>query len=490
MRHSNSDNCDESENKNDENEEEIIFFDDSDSDKKKEEELEEKDDNIVPKGPHIKRKRLEDLCDNTSVTAYDHWLFLKDMITDFKNFSNKWNDIPLLDMNHPRRDYINKVIKKCNNMLPSLAIKSDKFEWDNPSDISYRNKIACGKVIRIYSKKCKRVDETVGGYLLPIIYNQTGEIDRKWAEFTPLDKRYPRGNFPMRELSSSLNELFYKFEQEEIEINGEYENRIHSYDKKRRTRPRNNRFLEELKLHTFNISYEEKWNESHSIPFCHFKDTLGRRGIISTETEIILSKHNIKWRDSFSEEIENYVKENCKIEPETDYINRRDCRSMRVFTINPTSARDYDDALSIEELVGEMDKNGKKLYLIGIHIADVTHFVKENSIIDIEAKKRATSVYLVDRCIPMLPHHLCQNLCSLNPDVDRLSYSILLFIKFIIIGIELMKIYIFLIDSLYTFELYTFFICILELIVYTVEKIIVIRMLIDYHIQYYYSLNL
>eukprot|EP01084_Bolivina_argentea_P154212 268851_1 len=384
-------------------------------------------------GIRVKRRRLEDLKDKKSVTAYSHYLFLRDMLCDFTSFSRKWSSISLMDVTHPHRSYIDKVISKCNNMLPSEAIKHDNFAWSNPNDINLsKHLIARGKIIGIYKRHKLGSSEMIPGYLLPIIYNDRGEIDRKWAEFTPLDKRYPRANFPMRELPQLLGELFYKFETEEIEILQEYENR--KYDLKKqgfshgdicsKIRRRTNRFISELKLHTFNMSYEDKWSQNHIIPFCHLKQMIGRRGLVNVETDVILSKHSISWRSKFSSEIENYVLSNCKINPEIDYIGRRDCRAMRVFTIDPTSARDYDDALSIELLQNEFDDAGKKLYLIGIHIADVTHFVLENSIIDIEAQKRATSVYLVDRCIPMLPHHLCQNLCSLNPDVDRLSYSI------------------------------------------------------------------
>lgn len=95
---------------------------------------------------------------------------------------------------------------------------------------------------------------------------------------------------------------------------------------------------------------------------------------------------------------------------------RTDMRNVTTFTIDPKDAKDFDDALSIRKL-----PNGN--YEVGVHIADVTHYVKPDSIIDREARDRATSVYLVDRVVPMLPEHLCNDICSLRPDEDKLTYS-------------------------------------------------------------------
>ena len=102
-----------------------------------------------------------------------------------------------------------------------------------------------------------------------------------------------------------------------------------------------------------------------------------------------------------------------------DEIARRlDMRDVLTCTIDPYDAKDFDDALSIRSI-------GKNLWEVGVHIADVTHYVSEGSIIDKEAQHRATSVYLVDRTIPMLPERLCNNICSLRPNEDKLTYSVI-----------------------------------------------------------------
>ena len=104
--------------------------------------------------------------------------------------------------------------------------------------------------------------------------------------------------------------------------------------------------------------------------------------------------------------------------PEQEIARREDFRNVTTFTIDPKDAKDFDDALSIRRI--------GNLWEVGVHIADVTYYVKENSIIDKEAFNRATSVYLVDRTIPMLPEHLCNFLCSLRQDEDKVAYSVIL----------------------------------------------------------------
>lgn len=367
------------------------------------------------------KKRIEELVDKDSVTAYDHYRFLLEMAADFAKFQEKWPSMDILDEDHPRREYMDSVIKKCGGKPPQSAL--DDFEWPSPAD--HPDKLPRGRVLGIYESN-KTAKEAIPGYLLPMIRNQNCEIDQRWAIFTPSDKRYPKALFPMRELPKSLKKLFRQFEQEEQRLLNEWDRKKRELRRQKKrskdVKKGYNKVNDDLKLRAFEMSFENKWPDHCFMPVCHFKGTIGKRGAVETETKHILSHHNITWGVHFGRKIEDFVKDFTITEK--DYVGRRDVRHLSVFTIDPTSARDFDDALSIEKMDGEVDGSGKQLYRIGIHIADVTHFVKEGTILDDEAKNRATSVYLVDRCLPMLPHHLCQNLCSLNPDVDRLAYSV------------------------------------------------------------------
>ena len=128
----------------------------------------------------------------------------------------------------------------------------------------------------------------------------------------------------------------------------------------------------------------------------------------------IIYKYNINvdFPDDVKEEVKSIPSEVLS----NEYEGRRDLRDMEIFTIDGDDTRDIDDAISIEKL-----ENGN--YKLGVHIADVSHYVKEGSPLDNEAQERGTSVYLVDRVIPMLPHELSNGICSLNPNVDRLAMS-------------------------------------------------------------------
>lgn len=128
----------------------------------------------------------------------------------------------------------------------------------------------------------------------------------------------------------------------------------------------------------------------------------------------IIYKYNINVE--FPDDVKEEVKEIPSEVSEEEMVGRRDLRDMEIFTIDGDDTRDIDDAISIEKL-----PNGN--YKLGVHIADVSYYVKEGSPLDVEAQERGTSVYLVDRVIPMLPHELSNGICSLNPNVDRLAMS-------------------------------------------------------------------
>ncbi len=144
-------------------------------------------------------------------------------------------------------------------------------------------------------------------------------------------------------------------------------------------------------------------------------DVLGKTGDNNVEMHAILAQYGLPYKYPRNVELAA-EKIPLEITPE-ELKGREDFRDVCTFTIDPKDAKDFDDALSVRQLE-------KGLWEVGVHIADVSHYVTEGSIIDKEAQKRATSVYLVDRTIPMLPERLCNLICSLRPDEDKLCYSV------------------------------------------------------------------
>ncbi len=145
-------------------------------------------------------------------------------------------------------------------------------------------------------------------------------------------------------------------------------------------------------------------------------DVLGQQGDNNVEMHAILAQYGLPYK--YPKNVEDAAE---KIDPgitEQEIKRREDFREVFTCTIDPKDAKDFDDALSIRQL-------SKGLWEVGVHIADVSHYVTEGSVIDKEAVKRATSVYLVDRTIPMLPERLCNFICSLRPDEEKLCYSVI-----------------------------------------------------------------
>ena len=156
------------------------------------------------------------------------------------------------------------------------------------------------------------------------------------------------------------------------------------------------------------------WRDDEMNPRGEIIDILGAKGENNAEMHAILAEFGLPYR--YPENVEkaaDRIREG--ITPE-EVARREDFRSVTTFTIDPRDAKDFDDALSIRQLA-----NGN--WEVGVHIADVTHYVRPGSLIDKEAQKRATSVYLVDRTIPMLPERLSNGICSLRPDEDKLTFS-------------------------------------------------------------------
>jgi ribonuclease R len=158
-----------------------------------------------------------------------------------------------------------------------------------------------------------------------------------------------------------------------------------------------------------------EWESKEKNPIGEIVTVLGDVGNNDAEMHAILAEFGLPY--SYPQEVEDAANEISDV-IDTEEIGRRcDMRDVVTFTIDPRDAKDFDDALSIRKL-----ETG--LWEIGVHIADVTHYVTPDSIIDKEAYKRATSVYLVDRTVPMLPERLCNNICSLRPNEDKLAYSV------------------------------------------------------------------
>ena len=158
-----------------------------------------------------------------------------------------------------------------------------------------------------------------------------------------------------------------------------------------------------------------EWPDKAKNPIGEVVDVLGRAGENNTEMHAILAEFGLPY--TYPQAVEKAADRIPAEIPAEELAKREDFRNVTTFTIDPKDAKDFDDALSVRPL-----EDG--LWEVGVHIADVTWYVKEGSVIDKEAEKRATSVYLVDRTIPMLPERLCNNLCSLRPDEEKLAYSV------------------------------------------------------------------
>lgn len=143
---------------------------------------------------------------------------------------------------------------------------------------------------------------------------------------------------------------------------------------------------------------------------------LGQTGDNTTEMHAILAQYGLPY--TYPKNVEDAAEKLSAEITEADYAEREDFRDVFTCTIDPHDAKDFDDALSLRRLPGG-------LYEVGVHIADVSHYVTEGSVIDKEARQRATSVYLVDRTIPMLPERLCNFICSLRPNEEKLAYSVI-----------------------------------------------------------------
>ncbi|KAJ1804779.1 hypothetical protein LPJ75_005497, partial [Coemansia sp. RSA 2598] len=160
-----------------------------------------------------------------------------------------------------------------------------------------------------------------------------------------------------------------------------------------------------------------RWDACAPVPTAGFVSDLGKRGSLDIETRLILEENGV-CAEPFSPAVLRCLPQAPWSIPAREIRRRTDLRRACIFTIDPPTARDLDDAVSCETL-----PNGN--VLIGVHIADVSYFVRPGTALDLEARRRATTTYMVQKAIPMLPAMLCENLCSLNPGVNRLAFSVM-----------------------------------------------------------------
>ncbi|XP_048739214.2 DIS3-like exonuclease 2 isoform X2 [Ostrea edulis] len=272
----------------------------------------------------------------------------------------------------PQKKYLSVHGALTNN---STVVKSLFQEKAEKKDDGLEKKLLqpTAKVVAIIEKRNNRA--CTGNISLMTDKN------KNWAFFKPIDSRMPRMRIPMAECPKD----FYE-------------------------RPDDHK-------NTLFICRMIEWKDNIQA-FGSLMKSLGEAGQIEPETEGMLIENDVDSSEFPQEAIDTLPVKNLpwKI-PVEEYQSRRDFRSQCVFTIDPATARDLDDALSCERLP---DGN----FEVGVHIADVSYFLKEGTVLDKIAGQRATSVYLIQKVIPMLPRILCEELCSLNPDEDRLTFSV------------------------------------------------------------------
>lgn len=159
-----------------------------------------------------------------------------------------------------------------------------------------------------------------------------------------------------------------------------------------------------------------EWPEKANNPVGKVIDILGVPGQNDTEMHAILAQYDLPYK--YPENIEKYADTISDKIDRNEISRREDFRDVFTITIDPKDAKDFDDAISFRQLA-------PNLWEVGVHIADVTHYVKPGDLVDVEAEKRASSVYLVDRTIPMLPERLSNGLCSLRPNEEKLCFSVI-----------------------------------------------------------------
>uniref|UniRef100_A0A670K5H3 DIS3-like exonuclease 2 n=1 Tax=Podarcis muralis TaxID=64176 RepID=A0A670K5H3_PODMU len=248
---------------------------------------------------------------------------------------------------------------------------------DGSREIKDQKQLSLG-VVYILEKKHSRA---ATGFIR-LLTDRNSELFKKCAMFSPVDHRVPRAYVALADCPPDFI-----------------------------TRP-------EDYSNTLFICRIVDWREDSNFALGQLAQSLGQAGEIEPETEGILTEYGVDFSDFQPDVLECLPQSLPWVIPPEEFAKRRDLRQECIFTIDPSTARDLDDALSCKPLP---DGN----FEVGVHIADVSYFVKEDTALDEIASKRATSVYLVQKVIPMLPKLLCEQLCSLNPMTDRLTFSVI-----------------------------------------------------------------
>jgi len=238
-----------------------------------------------------------------------------------------------------------------------------------------------GKVVAISQKLRK---QNIVGILKPAREEMFVTSNDQFAYFIPVDKRYPRVMIPISECPQHFMEN-----------------------------------PADLQKDLF-VASILKWTASSPLPVGQLKQCVGKFGEFETEIKCLLIQNDIRCKDFTSEVQNDAIEYGTALDSQllnSELKMRADLRRHRVFSIDPSGCKDVDDTMSIARISDD-------IYEIGVHIADVSFFVKPNSALDHEARQRATSVYLLNHVIPMLPKNLSENLCSLNQGVDRLAFSV------------------------------------------------------------------
>ncbi|XP_076770983.1 DIS3-like exonuclease 2 isoform X2 [Arvicanthis niloticus] len=234
------------------------------------------------------------------------------------------------------------------------------------------------KVVYILEKKHSRAATGI----LKLLADKNSDLFKKYALFSPSDHRVPRIYVPLKDCP-----------QDFMTRSKDYAN-------------------------TLFICRIIDWKEDCNFALGQLAKSLGQAGEIEPETEGILTEYGVDFSDFPSEVLECLPQSLPWTIPPDEVGKRRDLRKDCIFTIDPSTARDLDDALSCRRLTDGT-------FEVGVHIADVSYFVPEGSFLDKVAAERATSVYLVQKVVPMLPRLLCEELCSLNPMTDKLTFSVI-----------------------------------------------------------------